>query len=1113
MSNYTHFERPNYISVYPPFIFRQKRRHFNDNIHIVIEANTKQKNVAKSFFSTQSLANENQHHKKNYYEQHPFYALFYSSDKESEMDIVDEEESNQVYATDDDVEEKIDTNVVQVNNTNVILEEWEDSIQWESDIFNKQHQNQIERPNCVNQWRIVDPVKEPLAKTREPTTGEWSLFSLENELLQADCWETDVLWNESDVEKKKPMPLYLDLNDSGLLLTEAVVPLQKQIDIEEVDETPTTLPKIEKPIQLPSFSGATSKITPPPPPVVLEAPKDDKEKENDDKEKKEIKIWKISDDRLEDLSNDRYYFMGKTGYTQKKFIIYHSKPATTLETFQTHLTMPDLRQFHRPLLTTTDLENINVQAVSLKLQQKKRNINNTFIPQTMKELSSKDGRIHLVEYIEEYPPLLSQIGMGARIRNYCKREDEETVPKKYPTGEMVIVEREEESPFLGKVKAGASIQSLDNKMTKTPIHECKMKSTDFLLIRSADGKNWNVREIDHLFVGGQQQPQKDTEIPVPGSKAETSFHKDRLETTIYLSFHKNPTLRVTDFVYSFPNQTETTVRKILRKCANFNRRGNDNGGSWEKRPDFDLPSEEDLFAKMTPERVCCYEAMNAGKMRLQDRGIGLFKYSQLVSAKQNFDPDLKKRIEPLIEEVRRSPWTSMNILAKEMKGTCPSDYNVKDTDPRHLIEYYRRYIPKQIGTSKLNMEIKDKYGDLRKLTIPQLRANLKDCGVTDDSLLRRSRWDLVALLSKEVAKSIGISTEGSGGNRPTTNSASMSKKMKKIKEIFREQIAYISEDNVIEDDEESDSDQEDKRIIFSEFLSRKRKEKSRRNRIGEIPQSSFKSKQKQKTSLTTTKSKILPPDKEFKKQHERKEIRKNRERLRRLKHKKEDSNRLMEKKAKEEGDKSEKDLKISNRIDSSISLEQKDDVDTSVDIFSSGSPGVSSHLSNDQSRKTEKKDTKKMVQVAPVIKKSTRQEKRSKKKISIAEQLNHSTGSLLEMIGEADINPTYDSPTPSTYKPEIQEKSKLKILLESCMEYLKQKQYNDPIDLSIVAKKIRKDEYREVDDFVRDVERIVDNCFKYNSRGIFRCPTLIPYADFLYECTTSFIAKNKLVTN
>ncbi|KAL7712168.1 Transcription initiation factor tfiid [Entamoeba marina] len=627
----------------------------------------------------------------------------------------------------------------------------------------------------------------------------------------------------------------------------------------------------------------------------------------------------------------------------------------------------------------------------------------------MKGLSSKNGRIHLVEYIEQYPPLLSQIGMGARIRNYFKRENEEEISE-ISTGEMVIVEREEESPFLGKIKTGTSIQSFDNKMTKTPIHECEMKSTDFLLIRSVDGKTWNVREIDHLFVGGQQQPQKDTEIPVPGSKAEISFHKDRLETTIYLSLHKNPIISIADIISQFPNQTKSMTRKILRNY-------------------FDLPSEEDLFAKMTPERICCFEAMNAGKMRLQDRGISLFKYGQLVSAKQNFDPNLKKRVELLIEEVRCLPGTSMNILAKEMKGISPLDYRIKDTSSRHLIEYYRIHVSKQIDAGKLNIEIKEKYGDMRKLTIQQLRTRLKECGVTDDNILKRPRCELVKLLSKEVSKSVGISTEKS-----------------------------VSQET---------------------------------NR---------------QTPLKQIKRKILPLNETLQEQHKKRENINSKEKQRSLTRSFVDTN--------------ESNSMHNIDFSSPNSSQQKDSIITDVNVFSSGSPRISYHLINDEINLTEKKDTKEVIRVKPTTKKSTRQEKSFKRKISITEQLNHSTGK---------INPTSSSPRTSIHKSKAQEKSKLKVLLESCMEHLKQSQCHEYfkyffsidihtihdyskyvqnlIGLGVIEKKIRKDEYHKVNDFFKDVERVVDNCIKYNSRGIFKDPTLISKGNFLYECTTSFISK------
>jgi transcription initiation factor TFIID subunit 1 len=37
------------------------------------------------------------------------------------------------------------------------------------------------------------------------------------------------------------------------------------------------------------------------------------------------------------------------------------------------------------------------------------------------DLSGRDGILLLMEYSEQFPPLLSQTGMASKIRNYYKR--------------------------------------------------------------------------------------------------------------------------------------------------------------------------------------------------------------------------------------------------------------------------------------------------------------------------------------------------------------------------------------------------------------------------------------------------------------------------------------------------------------------------------------------------------------------------------------------------------------------------------------------------------------------------------------------------------------------
>lgn len=44
-----------------------------------------------------------------------------------------------------------------------------------------------------------------------------------------------------------------------------------------------------------------------------------------------------------------------------------------------------------------------------------------FFMRTPSDLSILDGSVILAEYSEEFPPLLSQVGMATKIKNYYKR--------------------------------------------------------------------------------------------------------------------------------------------------------------------------------------------------------------------------------------------------------------------------------------------------------------------------------------------------------------------------------------------------------------------------------------------------------------------------------------------------------------------------------------------------------------------------------------------------------------------------------------------------------------------------------------------------------------------
>jgi transcription initiation factor TFIID subunit 1 len=52
-------------------------------------------------------------------------------------------------------------------------------------------------------------------------------------------------------------------------------------------------------------------------------------------------------------------------------------------------------------------------------------------------------------------------------------------------------------------------------------------------------------------------------------------------------------LKISDLCAAFPNHSETSIRKRLKDCADF-QRGGDESGSWTVKEGFQIPSEEEL---------------------------------------------------------------------------------------------------------------------------------------------------------------------------------------------------------------------------------------------------------------------------------------------------------------------------------------------------------------------------------------------------------------------------------------------------------------------------------------------------------------------------------------
>ena len=126
-----------------------------------------------------------------------------------------------------------------------------------------------------------------------------------------------------------------------------------------------------------------------------------------------------------------------------------------------------------------------------------------------RDLTLKDASNYvLCEYSEEYPPLLSNLGMGSLLVNYYRKKDaKEDYITRSDMGEGCVLDVTDESPIMkfGSVEPGQTQLVLYNNMTRAPLFRHKPTQNDFLFIRSTtkDDVRYYLRDLPNLDVVGQ----------------------------------------------------------------------------------------------------------------------------------------------------------------------------------------------------------------------------------------------------------------------------------------------------------------------------------------------------------------------------------------------------------------------------------------------------------------------------------------------------------------------------------------------------------------------------------------------------------------------------------
>ncbi|KAL3880165.1 hypothetical protein ACJMK2_032430 [Sinanodonta woodiana] len=617
-------------------------------------------------------------------------------------------------------------------------------LQQNRQLGNFQHPKLVSGPNFVKTL----PGMPDSSEAKDLTW--YSIFPIENQGLIYGNWEDQIIWDAQNMDRiPSPAVLTLDPNDDNIILG-----IPEDRDPKEQAE-PTKKEKQQETKKAKILLGKAGII------------KDDEEKE----EEEETPV--MNKDPF-NISNDEYYNPKLMETSLRSGIggnlIQHSIPAVELRQpfFPTHMGPMKLRSFHRPQLKKYSHGIISqpgphpVQSL-LKIIKRKARLReqerqsygggDMFFMRTAQDLTGMDGELIMAEYSEEYPPLMMQVGMATKIKNYYKRKPgKDSQPPHFRYGELAYAHT---SPFLGSLRPGQCLQAFENNMFRAPIYEHKLPETDFLIIRTR--QHYYIREINTIYLIGQECPLY--EVPGPNSKRANNFIRDFLQVFIYRLFWRskdNPRrIKMDDIKKAFPSHSESSIRKRLKLCADFKRTGMDSNW-WVLKPDFRLPTEEEMRAMVSPEQCCGYYSMLAAEQRLKDAGYG---EKSLFAPDEDNDEEVQMKIE---DEVKTAPWNTTRAYISALKGKCLLDLTGV-ADPTgcgegfSFVKVPNKPQPREEGkeTTPVKRTVTGTDADLRKLYLKDAKQLLRKFGVPETEIKKLSRWeviDVVRTMSTEQAK-------------------------------------------------------------------------------------------------------------------------------------------------------------------------------------------------------------------------------------------------------------------------------------------------------------------------------------------------------------------------
>jgi hypothetical protein len=531
-------------------------------------------------------------------------------------------------------------------------------------------------------------------------------------------------------------------------------------------------------------------------------------------------VYDLSNDFSKIYStNSRIVVIGRTD-------VQHASFAKELigSIFKPHLASQELRIYHRPLFTTI-LRSKLIDGFPVKnaisVERTIVGDSKRFVPKKESQLSIKEGRVILLEYIEERPCLLNKTGMESKFITFYrqKAEDDDLMVPELDDGTFKLISFEQEAdetPFIVEMKPGTMISSLNNNMYTAPLFKHVNKQTDFILIANKADRTFYVREIPALYVTGQILPK--VEVPAPNSRAASSYMKVRLSSYIYRHLRDETRVQISTISELFKDQSESSIRSELKEVAEFQRGGEDSGW-WTKKPSWEPPKDSELEDMLTPESVCAFESMLAGKQYLEDLGITSLKTIAKLSAfvQRISDGNPLKEISVFMdEEIQLAPWNWTTNYVLAQKGQCFLKLRGSG-NPLGNGQGFSFCLLNKIDESGNNpiahaTDLTGTDKDLRSIHNEELVKALRSFNVSLDEIKHMTRWQRVNRIRKEATDAViaGIPTAYAKFARSTRNNTKALRKQYKIdaRKLFDRQCVVLAraEPPSFSDDDLSDED-------------------------------------------------------------------------------------------------------------------------------------------------------------------------------------------------------------------------------------------------------------------------------------------------------------------